>query len=473
MSDVKEIMAWLEKNRPNFTQMADEIWANPELAFHEFKASKLQADYLEEMGFSIRWDVGGLTTGFIAEWGSGGPTIGFIGEYDALPGLSQKVQDSAEPVEAGGNGHGCGHNLLGTGCLAATAAVKNWLQTQGKAGTVRYYGCPAEEGGSGKVYMARDGEFDDLDAAFNFHPAYFNMASKGSTLGVKSMRFRFHGQAAHAALSPHLGRSALDAVELMNVGVNYLREHVEDSVRIHYIIKHGGAATNIVPDFAEVHYTMRAHLPHQVAAVVARVRKIAQGAALMTETTLEEIDDRGLTCLLNNYALSDLQYAVMQKLGPVEFSPQEIAYAEAINAANLAGGSEMIGRMIGLPTGQRAPALVGDYFASNDAGKVFSASTDVGDMSWKVPVSMLNTSCWPTNVAAHSWGVVATGGMSIGHKGMMYAAQVMAGAAIELFLHPEILQKVRAEFELATGATEYVCPISADKKPPHFPHPLR
>jgi len=468
-----ELLNWLERNESHFVAMADEIWAHPEVRFEEFRASRLQADFLEEAGFTVTWDLGGLNTAFVAEWGQEGPIIGFAGEYDALPGLSQKLQSSPEPIEENGHGHACGHNLLGTGCLAAAVAVKQWLQQTGTEGTVRYYGCPAEEGGGGKVYMGRVGAFDDLDAAFNFHPGYTNYASKGSTLGVQSMRFRFYGHAAHAAAMPHMGRSALDAVELMNIGANYLREHVLDHVRIHYVITNGGVMPNIVPDKAEVYYYVRAHLPHQVKEVADRIRKIAQGAAMMTETRVEEHFESGSTCVLNNHGLADLQYESMYEIGPIEFTADEQAYAAEINNNNPPGNSHQVGQYMGLSAHQLNRPLIGDVFASPDAGRIFSISTDVGDLSWKTPVSMLYTACWPLNAAAHSWGVVASGGMSIGHKGMMYAAKVMAHSAIELYANPERLQAVREEFEAATSATSYICPIPSDKKPPQKKHPYR
>ncbi|MGB0384939.1 MAG: amidohydrolase [Ardenticatenaceae bacterium] len=473
MKSKQEMVAWLERNQGHFVAMADEIWAHPEIRFQEFKASRLQADFLEEAGFEVTWDIGGMNTAFVAEWGSGEPIIGFAGEYDALPGLSQKLQSSREAIEQDGHGHACGHNLLGTGCLAAAVAVKQWLQATGTDGTVRYYGCPAEEGGSGKVYMARAGAFDDLDAAFNFHPGYTNYASKGSTLGVQSMRFRFYGRTAHAAAMPHMGRSALDAVELMNIGSNYLREHVLDNVRIHYVITNGGTVPNIVPDKAEVYYYVRAHLPEQVKEVADRVRKIAQGAAMMTETRVEEAFESGSTCVLNNHTLADLQHEAMQAIGPIEFTPSEQAYAAEINGNNPPGNSMMITKYMGLSPDQLNNALIGDVFASPDNGRIFPASTDVGDLSWKTPVSMLNTACWPLEAAAHSWGVVASGGMSIGHQGMMYAAKVMAHAALELYSNPDKLQAVRTEFEAATAATPYICPLPDDKLPPQKKNPYR
>jgi len=465
---------WLEANQAQFIQMSDEIWANPEVKWQEFKSSKLQADYMEEAGFEVTWDSGGISTAFVAEWkNEDGPVIGFAGEYDALPGLSQKNQSSAEPIEVGGAGHGCGHNLLGTGCLAAAVAVKNWLQVTGTPGTVRYYGCPAEEGGSGKVFMVRDGAFDDVDATFNFHPGYVNMASKGSLVGVNHVRFQFHGRTAHAGVSPHMGRSALDAVELMNVGVNYLREHVPTGVRLHYITTHGGQAPNIVPDFAEVYYYIRAHLPAEVADVTERVKRVAQGAAMMTDTKMEMIYDSGTTCLLNNHILSDLQYEVMERLGPIEYTADELAYAAEINKNMPQGNREYVQKMLNLTDEQVSKPLIGDYKAADDEHVVLTGSTDVGDVSWVSPLSMLRTTCWPVNAPGHSWGVVATGSMSIGHKGMMYAAKVMAVSALELYTNPAKLKAVREEFEARIARTSYVNPLPDDCVAPYHPHPLR
>lgn len=474
MQTKQDAIQWLDDNQQQFINMADEIWANPEIKWEEFKASKLQAEFMEEAGFDISWDIGGISTAFTAEWSNGdGPIFGFAGEYDALPGLSQKIETNINPIEAGAHGHGCGHNLLGTGCLAAAVAVKNWLLATGTQGTVRYYGCPAEEGGSGKVFMARDGAFDDLDAAFNFHPGYFNAPTKGSTIGVNHIRFRFHGRAAHAGVMPHMGRSALDAVELMNVGVQYLREHVKDGVRLHYIITDGGQAPNIVPDRAEVYYYVRAHMPADVAEVTERVKKVAQGAAMMTETEVEIIFDSASTCVLSNHALADLQHGVMAEIGDLEFSDEEMAFAKQVNDNMPAGNRQFVQKLFGLPDEKLELDLVGDVLPANDEGFVLPGSTDVGDLSWIAPLSMLNTTCWPLNVPAHSWGVVATGGMSIGHKGMMYAAKVMAGTAVQLYQNPDQLQAVRAEFEAQIAKTPYQLPIPDDCVAPNNPHPLR
>jgi aminobenzoyl-glutamate utilization protein B len=463
-----DILTWLEDNQSRFTQISDAIWAKPEAGHREFFASKTQADFLKEQGFRISWAIGGLQTAFVAEWGSGRPLIGFAGEYDALENLSQKNQSSPEPIVPGGMGHGCGHNLLGTGCLAAATAMRHWLEAAGIPGTVRYYGCPSEENTYGKTFMARAGAFDDLDAAFTFHPAAVNFASKGSTVGVNDIRFHFHGRTAHAGGSPHLGRSALDAVELMNVGVNYLREHVTPDVRIHYVITHGGDLPNVVPAEAEVWYFIRAHLPHELDAVTERVRQIAQGAALMTETSVEERFISACSSVLNNQSLADLQYQAMQAVGPIQFTPEEKAYAEEINSQY---PKEVLAHLFSsfkLPERLGGQSLLGENFPSLDESKIETYSTDVGDLSWITPVSLLNTACWACGAPGHSWGVVATGAMSIGHKGMMHASKVMALAAMVLYTEGERLAKIRQEFEAAIVRNPYHSPLPADLQPPYY-----
>jgi aminobenzoyl-glutamate utilization protein B len=472
------VLNWLEENQVQYAAMADKIWRTPELALKEFKSSRLQAEHLEREGFSITWDVGDLNTAFVAEWGQGKPVLGFIGEYDALPGLSQKLQPSKEPIEEGAPGHGCGHNLLGTGAVAAAVAVQKWLQTSGASGTVRYYGCPAEEKGSGKVYMARAGAFDDLDAALNFHPASINHPSKGTNVGVNAIYYRFHGRAAHAGGAPHEGRSALDAVELMNVGVNYLREHVKDDVRIHYIITDGGKAPNIVPEEAEVYYFIRAAKPDYLAEVTERVRKVAEGAAMMTETTVDVIFEDGCSAVLNNHALADLQYEAMELVGPITYKQEEIDFAQAINDAFPGTNAHYINDAIELfkPSPEvtailesyRDQPLVGVNFPGIDENMVATGSTDVGDLSQIVPVSMLRTTCLPTGCPGHSWGNVAASGMSIGHKGMLHAAKIMALTAVALYTDPEHLVKIHKEFESKTKDKPYDPPIPPEMMPPHY-----
>jgi len=475
-AEKKFILDWLSEHTVRFTDMSDAIWNHPELAFREFKSARLQADFLAAEGFKINWDVAGMNTAFVAEWGEGKPVIGFIGEFDALPGLSQKCQPTKEPLVDGAPGHGCGHNMLGTGGLAAAVAVQKWLQKSGTPGTVRYYGCPAEEDGGGKVYMAREGLYDDLDAAFNFHPDSVNTALKGRCVAIYDLSFRFHGRTAHAAGAPHEGRSALDAVELMNVGVNFLREHVKESVRIHYVITDGGMAPNIVPDRAEVAYIIRAETASYLEEVTERVRNIAKGANLMTETTVEEIFKSGYSNLMNNHTLADLQYQAMELIGPIAFTEEEYAYAQTINDSFPGTNADYIDTFIEtykpskeietLLEGYKEKALVDGNIPSFDEQFVMKGATDVGDLSQITPISMLSTTCFPTGSPGHSWANVATGGMSIGHKGMMHAAKIMAVAAVDLYTTPELLRKAREEFE--KKAAPYHCPIPTEIVPPRF-----
>jgi aminobenzoyl-glutamate utilization protein B len=474
----QELINWLDDNQSDFTTMAEQIWDAAEIAWKEFKSSRLQADYLENQGFSIQWDVGGSNTAFMAEWGQGKPILGFIGEYDALPGLSQKRQPTKEPIEKGAPGHGCGHNLLGTGAVASAVAVQKWLQSSGKPGTVRYYGCPAEENGSGKVFMARAGAFDDLDAALNYHPASINFPQKGTNVAVNAIYYRFFGRAAHAGGSPHEGRSALDAVELMNVGVNYLREHVKDDVRIHYIITEGGKAPNIVPEEAEVYYFIRAAKPDYLAEVTERVRKVAEGASMMTSTRVEVHFEDGCSAMISNQYLADLQYQAMELVGPINFTQEEIDFAQTVNDGFPGSNADQIDDIIetlNVPPEvktildrYRDLPLIGENFPALDEGVVGTGSTDVGDLSQVTPVSMLRTTCFPTGCPGHSWGNVAASGMSIGHKGMMHAAKIMALTALELYSNPDHLVKIRQEFDEQMAGKPYTPPIPEDIMPPRY-----
>jgi aminobenzoyl-glutamate utilization protein B len=480
MRTKEDVIRWLDANQSRFTAMSDAIWERPEVAWQEFCSSKLQADFLAAEGFRATWDLGGINTAFVAEWGSGRPILGFLGEYDALAGLSQKKQPTEEPVVAGGPGHGCGHNLLGTGCLASAVALKEWLAATGSKGTVRYYGCPAEEQISGKTFMARTGAFDDLDAALNYHPDRVNMPGKGSQVGVYDLVFRFHGRTAHAGGAPHQGRSALDAVELMNVGANYLREHITEKTRIHYVITNGGRLPNVVPDEAEVWYFVRAHKRSELDDVAARVRKIAQGAALMTETTLEERFRGACSNVLNNHVLADLHYEAMKLVGPIAFTAEERAFARKINDAFPPENARSVFEKMQVPPESRMKVaalmgepLIGENFPAWDEHHIGTGSTDVGDVSWITPLSMLRTACAATGAPGHSWAVAATGATSIGHKGMMHAAKVMALAAIDLVERPETLARARREHEERTREEPYTSPIPAGVEPPHYPNPER
>ena len=364
-----------------------------------------------------------------------------------------------------GPGHGCGHNLLGTAALAAASVTKAWLQHTGTAGTVRYYGCPAEETCEGKVFMARAGAFDDLDMAITWHPGSTNSVWAGSCLAVNNIKFRFHGRTAHAAANPETGRSALDAVELMNVGVNYLREHTIDAARIHYVITNGGGAPNVVPDDAEVWYFIRSPERYQVEELTERVRKIAQGAALMTETTLEEIFVSGAYNMLSNDVISEQMMTVLEELGPMEFTEEEIAYGKTIADTF---PEELRAYMLeaeSLPREIVDQGLNGEVWPIRDADKVMPGSTDVSDVSWITPTSQITTTCFALGVPGHSWAITATGKMSIGHKGMIHAAKAMAITAADFVLDPALLQRAKDKFAEDTAGRPYKCPIPAHVQP--------
>jgi aminobenzoyl-glutamate utilization protein B len=475
MLNRKDILDWLAAESATFTDMADDIWSHPETAFRERRASKLQASYLESAGFRVRWGIGGMETAFVAEWGTGRPVLGLLGEYDALAGLSQKRQPTPMPEVKGGSGHGCGHNLLGTACVASAAALRRWLEEAGHPGTIRYYGCPAEERVTGKVFMARDGAFSDLDAALNWHPGDINMPGKGPSVGVRDLTFRFRGRTAHAGGSPHLGRSALDAVELMNVGVNYLREHVTEKVRIHYVITRGGMLPNVVPDLAESWYFVRALDPEELEQVTARVKKIAEGAALMTDTSMEVTLNGACSSVLNNHCLADLHFQAMQELGPIAFSEEELAFARTVNEQFPAEAIHPFeGLRIPLEMRERVTAaalqpLVAENFPAWNEDRVQTGSTDVGDVSWITPLSMLSTTCFPTGAPGHSWANTAAAGTSIGHKGMMHAARIMTLVGIDLYSDPVHLERARREFAERTAGKPYRSPLPPDLVAPRYP----
>ena len=463
----RELEEWLDERQNRFIAISDEIWANPELALAEFKACQLQADSLAADGFTITRNVGGLPTAFMAEFtqGEGGPKIGFLGEYDALPGLSQEKSPVQLPIVPDGPGHGCGHNLLGTASLAATVTIKEWLQHTGQPGTVRYYGCPAEETGEGKGFMARAGAFADLDAALTWHPGTTNTVWAGSSLAVNNIKYRFKGRTAHAAANPETGRSALDAVELMNIGVNFLREHIPDPARIHYVITNGGGAPNVVPGEAEVWYFIRSPERYQVDELTVRVRKVAEGAALMTETELTEIFQAGSYNMLTNQVLADRMQAVIEELGPIEFEDAERDYARTIAEAFPESLRLALLKMSKEPAAWLDAGLPDRTLPIRDRGETMSGSTDVSDVSWNTPTAQFSTTCFPLATPGHSWAITSTGGMSIGHKGMIHAAKVLSIVCAELFEQPDLLAAAKAEFADATAGRPYVCPIPANVEP--------
>jgi aminobenzoyl-glutamate utilization protein B len=459
------MLDWMNNNQAIFTEIAQKIWENPQVAYEETYASELQMGILKEAGFTIKSNIGGVQTAFIAEHGSGKPVIGILGEFDALPGLSQTVSTKHHEAIPNGPGHGCGHNLLGTAGVEAVIALKNKMEGEKINGTIRYYGCPAEEVLSGKTFMARAGAFDDLDCAITWHPGTANIVFNMSMQAMVSVKFHFNGITAHAAAAPHAGRSALDAVELMNIGANYMREHVLDGSRIHYVITNGGLAPNIVPDKASVWYYLRAATKEQVEGMLVRIKKIAQGAALMTET---EVNSEILAFSYETLPIDTLNDVMFENLKIAEslhFTKEETAYAqELVNTIdpNVVKMSKNLFGASGEGLLRTTPE-----FNKELKGKQMPGSSDVGDVSWITPVAQVMTTCAPTGVQLHSWQATASFGSSIGFKGMHLAAKTMALTAYDLLNNKDnILNKAKAEFQASTNGKRYTAGIPDEVLPP-------
>ena len=463
----EQVVDWLEERQGRFIGIANQIWEHPEVALTESFAAQLQAEDLAADGFTITSGLGDLPTAFMAEFtqGEGGPIVGFLGEYDALPGLSQERSTTQAAIVADGPGHGCGHNLLGTASLAAASVVKAWLVATGTPGTVRYYGCPAEETGEGKSFMARGGVFDDLDLALTWHPNATTTAWGSSSLASSKLKYRFKGRTAHAAANPETGRSALDAVELMNVGVNYLREHMPDQARIHYVITNGGGAPNVVPDDAESWYFVRSPQRHQVDELIARVNNIARGAALMTETELDIRFLAGSYNFLPNMAMTEHLQGILEEFGPIDFTDEEVELAKAMASAFPEEQRINLGKGDSIPAEKVNDGLAREVYPLEGIGEVMSGSTDVSDVSWIAPTAQILTTCYAIGVPGHSWAITAASGMSIGHKGMLHAAKAMAAAAVDAIVQPELLAAAKAEFVESTKGRPFTSPIPAEVMP--------
>ncbi len=465
------ILGYVNDQDEKLCYIAKEIWDHPQVALQEEFASALLAQELEADGFSIEWGVGQMPTAFIATWGEGQPIIGFLGEYDALPGLSQTVGTIVDPIEAGGPGHGCGHNLFGTACMASVMALKKAMIQENIEGTLRFYGCPAEETLMGKTFMARAGVFDDLDAAISWHPGSSNIAWNGSSLALNSFKVNFHGVASHAGGSPHLGRSALDGVMLMDMGMNYLREHIMQEARIHCVVTSGGQAPNVVPAYAQVWYFIRAPHREQVDEIYERVLDIAKGAALMSGTTYDIEFLTGCYDVLPNDTLSDLLLVKMQEINDLKFTEQERAFAKELQATFPAGsverGFEWMKKSAsdGIVDADLHNPLWEQVLPHSDTPPLMGGSTEVGDVSWITPTGQITTCCWPLGTPGHSWQTVVSSGSSIGNKGMLFAAKSMALAGWDLFTQPDLLARAQVEFEKAKKGKDYVTPLPEGSVP--------
>ena len=440
----------LDRQEPAAIEVADTLWRAAELGYLENASSTLLSDYLTSNGFSVERQIAGLPTAFLASAGQGSPVIGILAEFDALPGMSQAAVPEREVLVDDAPGHACGHNLFGAGSVAAAVGLAKSLEITGRSGTVRVYGTPAEEGGSGKVYMTRAGLFDDVDVVLHWHPSDRNNASPESTTANKSGRFEFHGIASHAAASPERGRSALDGVEAMNHMVNMMREHIPSQARIHYIITDGGDAPNIVPEFAEVYYYVRHPKPERVVSLFKRVVAAARGAALGTGTRMSYEVMHGNYPVLRNDVLAAVFDRHMRAVGGIEYSITEQRFANTLYAS-LIEPSLRVGSQLEVQPFRFRQKM---------------GSTDVGDVSWSVPTAGFSTATWVPGTPSHSWQAAAASGMSIGHKGMMLAAKVIALSGNELFRDPTLIQSARAEFVKNRGVDFSYQPLLGDREPP-------
>lgn len=466
MHPIDELQDFFAQETPRMTALADSIWSLAELRYAETASAQLHIDALAQSGFRITRDVAGIPTAFTAEWGDEGPVLAFLGEYDALSGLNQQsgALVCTPSIDSPGlAGHGCGHHLLGTSAHFAALALQQYLQTSGRKARIRYYGCPAEEGGSGKTFMARAGVFDDVDAALTWHPASFTGVFSQSTLANIQAKFIFRGKASHAAHSPHLGRSALDAVELMNVGVNYLREHMPSDARVHYAITDsGGLSPNVVQARAEVLYLVRAARNHEAAELYERVQNVARGAALMTDCQVEVVFDKACSNLLQNSTLNQVMYAQMQALGRLEVDARQQQLASDFQATLDSNDVEQVSRPLASVLRGKVPAVF-EGLAPYDpqANDIMFGSTDVADVSWITPTVQAWVACYAFGTPMHSWQMVSQGQSGLAHAGMVRAAKVLAATAISLLEQPERIAEAKAELLERRAGQPYVCPIPA------------
>jgi aminobenzoyl-glutamate utilization protein B len=436
----KSLLESIEKQSSELIKMSDQIWALAETAFEENQSSKILADYAEKMGMRVKREVADIPTAFVAEYGSGEPVIGILGEFDALPGVSQKAQPDKAPLEEGAAGHGCGHNLFGAGSMGAAIAIKQLMESGQLKGTVRFYGTPAEEKYFGKLYLARAGLFDDLDVCLDWHPSAQTKAEVQSTLALVDFIVEFNGQAAHASFDPWNGRSASDGLEIYAVGINYLREHIKPSVRIHYHTEQSGDVVNVVPDYARIWTRVRDNSLEGMLGVYDRVKEIARGAAIIANVDYKISLVSGLHNVLVNRAGAEVLQKNLEMLGPITYSPEEMQFAHELQRN----------------TGQAEIGLDGNIYPLEQTQEMMGgASSDVGDVSWLVPEVRLGVTTAPVGTPWHSWAVVACGGMSIGHKGLVYAAKALGATMIDLFESPETVERIKAEFKQRKGDIPY------------------
>lgn len=463
MQNEDGIWVIVDGKAPTFAELSDRVWETPELGFQETRSAAAHMALLEAEGFRIETDVAGLPTAFMGEAGTEGPIIAILGEFDALPGLSQKAGlVRHDPLQTGGNGHGCGHNLLGAASLLAASSVKDWLAASGMKGRVRYYACPAEESGSGKSFMVRAGAFDEVDIAICWHPAAFTGVNPPRSLACLELEFHFAGRSAHAAATPHLGRSALDAVELMHVGINYMREHMPSTARIHYAITDsGGIAPNVVQSRAVSRLMIRAASLREMWALHGRVKKVAEGAALMTETEMSEKMLAGEANLVGNETLERTMDQAIQRLGPPPFDEADKEFAAQIQTTFNRDDIMTSYARFGLKP-KPGEALSEEVFRLGRHAQDGFGSTDVGSVSWVVPTVQCRVACYAIGTPGHSWQLVAQGQAPAAHKGLAHAAKIMAATSVDLLKNEGLLRDAKTEHAAFRAENEFINPIGTD-----------
>ena len=456
---------YIEERRDFLIKLSDEIWEHAEVGLHEERSARALIAALEAEGFEVEKGVAGMPTAFVATWGSGSPVIGFLGEYDALPGLSQAAVPYRQELRPGAPGHGCGHNLLGVGSLAGAIGLARELKSRGLPGTVKYFGCPAEENFSGKAFMARDGLFDGCDACLTWHAGSLNRVRDGSSLANNAANITFYGKSAHAAGDPYNGRSALDALHLMNIGVEFLREHMPGKARVHYVITNGGGQPNVVPAKASAWYLVRAPRRDEVDELYGRVLNCAYGAAQMTDTRVEVELIKAIWNLLPNRTLEDVIEEAALRVGPPRFSKEHFDFAQEISKTFAPGQKEAQLRKEGVPEEVFSQVLNTTWVPKPDSPMDSEGSTDVADVSWCCPTAEFRVACNAIGTPGHSWQYVAQAGMGIGHEGMITAGKILAEAGLTLMTSPDALKAAKDEFQKATGGRRYVSAIPKDHKP--------
>ena len=455
VSDVEELKSYVlekvEARKDQMIKVSDALWEYAEIALLEFRSAKLLADIAEQEGFTVEMGVANLETAFVAVYGSGKPVIGILAEYDALPGLSQDNVAFKKAIRKDGSGHGCGHNLFGAGSLGAALVLKDLIQEGKLTGTVKLYGCPAEEDVGGKLYMAREGLFDDLDACLAWHPSYETSVDVTGSQAIDDIYIEFFGKASHAAFDPWQGRSALDALEMTTFGINLLREHVKPTVRIHYVVLEGGHVPNIVPEYSKLWLWVRDSTREGVKSILSRVENIVAGSAMATETT-SKIENLGSYHeMLVNVTGSQVMQKNLEWIGAIEYTPEEVEFAKKLQKETQVKEKGMISTINKLQDPNKEPE---------------GGSTDVAEVSWITPTLHISTTCAPFEIPWHSWAVVTSSKHSVGYKGMFLAAKVLATTAVDLFKDNKILVEMKKEFDTSRNGYVYQSGISKDKKPP-------